>query len=214
MSVEMSVLVAVLGLYVLTTVVMVALMLRGVRRVPPGQALVVVPYSRTPRVQFAGGALVLPRLHQAYTVDLTQREFAVERRGRGGLVCKDGTRFEVKLVVRVRLARTQEDVLAAFEQLGPDKAADPATPESLFRAPVEEALRAALGEFDHEAALRRTEELRERVLERIEARSGFSVVECVLEDIRPVPAGQLDPNDVFDAQTLARLARARQAALN
>lgn len=206
MSQTMTVLLAAAGAQLLLMLVGTALMLRWLRKVAPGQALVVVSNKGVRRVVFAGNVIVFPKIMQAYPFDLTQREFVIERRGRDGIVCKDGTRFSVKLVVRIEPLRTQEEVLAAFDEFGVARLADPGLAESLFRAPAEEALRSVLGKFQHDEVPARMSAIRDEVENMLGSRSGFGVAACVLEDIRPVPRGQLDPNDPNDAKTLARLA--------
>ena len=68
------------------------------RKVEQGKALVVNKMKAEPEVTFTG-AIVLPVIHKAETMDISVKTIEIDRRAKDGLICHDNIRADIKVIV-------------------------------------------------------------------------------------------------------------------
>src|SRR5690606_26462453 len=117
------VLVSVIGLLILLG--------RLFRKVEQGKALII---SRGNKVDVTfTGAVVLPVVHRAETMDISVKTIEIERTGREGLICRDNIRADIKITFFVRVNKTAEDVIKVAQAIGTERASDEVTLQELFK---------------------------------------------------------------------------------
>jgi len=190
---------AIVGVVLVAMAAIVVLYARSYVKVEPGHALVVTKPGRI-EVSF-DAALVLPLVHRAETIDLRTQTVVIERRGKRGLVCRDGVRADVVARFFVRIQATAEDVGRVATSLGCARASDPAGLQALFEGKFTEALATVAAALDFEHLHRERERFRDQVVEVIGRDiSGFVLDDLALEHLEQTPLEQLDPHDILDAQ--------------
>lgn len=193
-----------LGAGVLMLVGVLVLYARAFVKAEQGQALVVTKPSGQ-EVRFGSG-MVLPIIHRAELVDIRTKTLLVERRGKQGVVCRDGIRADVEMTAFVRINPTHEDVLKVARSLGCARAGDPAVLDALFSARFAEALKTVAAHLDFEQLHRDRQRFKDEVIEVIGTDlSGFVLDDLVLGHIEQTPLALLDPNDILDAQGIRKI---------
>jgi uncharacterized membrane protein YqiK len=189
---------------VLVLVGVLVLFLRAVVTVEQGQALVVTKPG-SDEVRFASG-MVLPFIHRGELIDIRTKTLLVERRGKQGVVCRDGIRADVELTAFLRINPTVEDVLKVARALGCARAGDPAVLDALFSAKIADALQTVAAHLDFEPLHRDRDRVKDQLIAIIGTDlSGFVLDDVVLGLIEQTPLELLDPNNVLDAQGIRKI---------
>ena len=185
-------------------VVLALVVLASHVRVEAGKALVVNRIGRTD-VHFTNG-LVVPILHKGELLDLSIKTFAIQRRGKDGIVCRDDIRADLVMQFFVRVNRTQEDVLKVAQSIGCARAGDQATLEELFAAKFAEAIKTVAGEMDFVEVCRRQDQFRERVISAIgQDLHGYVLDDITLDVLEQTPVAALDPDNILDARGMRKI---------
>ncbi|RSM45402.1 hypothetical protein DMB66_50920, partial [Actinoplanes sp. ATCC 53533] len=142
-STGLGVLIAVVLLIVLGVVFFLS---RMFRKVEQGKALIVSKVRRVD-VTFTG-AVVLPVLHKAETMDISVKTIEISRTGREGLICQDNIRADIRITFFVRVNKTTEDVIKVAQAIGTTRASSETTLQELFSAKFSEALKTVGKQLD------------------------------------------------------------------
>ena len=182
----------------LVVIVLLAILLKvSLVHVRASEALVVYAPGREPRVSFRG-MLVLP-FHTHEIVDLSAKELVLERRGEDAPRCRDGARADLKLVVRLGVNPTSEDVLLAARALGSGRTGDVEAVRARFAAKLGAALDDVVTKVDRADVYSRRVELEDRIIEAVgRDLDGYVVHEAHLRDAatpspEPHDAGAVPP---------------------
>jgi uncharacterized membrane protein YqiK len=193
---------------ILAAVVPIAGMLVVVKRcwhpVPPGQALIVSRMQGRPRVTFSG-ALVMPIVQRAERMDLSVRRIEIDRRGKEGVICRDGIRADVKITFYLRVNPITEDILAVARSVGCARAADPSTLTELFTARFAEAIKTVCAQLDFEELIGRMD-VKDQILSTIgRDLQGYVLDDAAIDYLEQTPLEMLDPNNVLDARGIKKI---------
>src|SRR5699024_9838248 len=110
------------------------------------------------------GAIVLPVLHKAETMDISLKTLTLERGGREGLTCKDNIRADITVFFYVRVNETAEDVKKVAKSIGTQRASDQDTLQELFNSKFSEALKTVGKQFDFEELFTQREAFRQAIV--------------------------------------------------
>jgi uncharacterized membrane protein YqiK len=203
---ESQLLVVVVGLVALVLFgTLLVVVKRSWHSVPQGQALIVNRMQGEPRVTFSG-AIVMPLFHRAERMDLSVRRIEIERRGKDGVICRDGIRADLKVTFHVRVNRVVEDILKVAQSIGCARAADPATLHDLFTAKFSEAIKTVIARRDFEELIARRDELKDEIISVIgRDLNGFVLDDAAIDYLEQTPLEILDPNNVHDARGIKKI---------
>ncbi|NEE19085.1 flotillin family protein, partial [Streptomyces sp. SID7499] len=156
-SLGIGVLIAVVLLIVIAIVFVIT---RLFRKVEQGKALII---SKTKKVDVTfTGAVVLPVLHKAETMDISVKKIEIHRAGREGLICQDNIRADIQITFFVRVNKTVEDVIKVAQSIGTQRASDKAAIQEFFAAKFSEALKTVGKQLDFVDLYTKREEFRDR----------------------------------------------------
>ncbi len=174
------------------------------RKVPQGKALV-VSTVRNVQVSFVG-RVVFPIIHKAEIMDMTVKTMTVERNGALGLVCADNIRADIRVYFYVRVNKTQTDVIQVAQAIGCERASDPALLAELFDAKFNEALKTVGMQMEFQELYNQRQRFRDAVIEIIGSDlNGYVLDDVAIDEIEQTPIGQLDPDNILDAQGIRKI---------
>ena len=170
------------------------------------EALVVTKPAGT-SVALNSGALVLPIIHRAESIDLSPHAIPVHRTGARGLISQDGVRVDVEMTLYIAVGRTENDILSVTESLGSASMSQDEMVRGLLVPKIEAAVRNIVANLDYELLFRATN-LRKRLLVELDLElSGFVVQDLAVIRLEHTPTDQLDPKNIHDQRSLERLAQ-------
>lgn len=188
-------------------VVLLALLLmitKLFRKVEQGKALI-ISKVRDVHVTFTG-AIVLPVLHKAETMDISLKTLTLERGGREGLTCKDNIRADITVFFYVRVNETAEDVKKVAKSIGTQRASDQDTLQELFNSKFSEALKTVGKQFDFEELFTQREAFRQAIVSLIGTDlNGYILEDVAIDELEQTPLNQHDPNNILDAQGISKI---------
>ncbi|GGC62888.1 flotillin family protein [Hoyosella rhizosphaerae] len=188
-------------LIVLAVVFMVT---RMYRKVPQGSALI-ISKLRTVDVTFTG-AVVLPILHKAETMDISVKTMEIDRVGHDGLICRDNIRADIRITFFVRVNKTAEDVIKVAQAIGTERASDQNTMQTLFNAKFSEALKTVGKHLDFEDLYTKRDEFRDQIIRVIGTDlNGYSLEDAAIDYLEQTPMSQLDAKNILDAQGIRKI---------
>jgi uncharacterized membrane protein YqiK len=197
----LGVLIAVGLLVVIALVFMIA---RLFRKVEQGQALI-VSKVRNVHVTFTG-AVVLPVLHKAETMDISVKTIEIDRAGKDGLICQDNIRADIRITFFVRVNKTAEDVIKVAQAIGTERASDEATLQVLFNAKFSEALKTVGKQLDFTDLYTKRNEFRDQIIRVIGTDlNGYSLEDAAIDYLEQTPMSELDPSNILDAQGIRKI---------
>ena len=200
-TVGIGVLIAVVLLVVLVVLLAVT---RLYRKVAQGQALI-ISKSRAVDVTFTG-AVVLPVLHKAESMDISVKTVEIRRTGREGLICRDNIRADIHINFFIRVNKTVEDVIKVAQALGADRASDRVAIQELFAAKFAEALKTVGKQLDFVDLYTKREEFRDRILAVIGPDlNGYHLDDAAIDFLEQTPLAQLDDANILDAQGIRKI---------
>ncbi|HEY8376713.1 MAG TPA: SPFH domain-containing protein, partial [Nannocystis sp.] len=175
------------------------------RRIDEGTALIISSPTDT-RAVLARGALVLPILHRAETMDVTLKKIVVDCRGKDGIHCRDSIRADVRMVFLLRVNRTAEDVLKVASTLGCAKAGDVEVLTDLFTAKFTEAMKTAAKKLNFDMLCAKREQFKDEVIDIIGVDlNGFLLEDAAIEILEQTPIELLDPQNLLDAEGIRKI---------
>lgn len=175
------------------------------RKVDQGKALIVNKMKAEPDVTFTG-AIVLPIIHRAETMDISVKTIEIARSGHEGLICHDNIRADIKVSFYVRVNKTQEDVLKVAQSIGCERASDQRTLEDLFVAKFSEALKTVGKKLDFEQLYTQRDDFKDRIIEVIgRDLNGYALEDAAIDYLEQTPLEKLDRNNILDAQGIRKI---------
>src|SRR3954466_15424754 len=198
------------GIAILIAVVVVIVigalfvMTRLFRKVEQGKALSV---SKTRRVDVTfTGAVVLPVLHKAETMDISVKTIEIARTGREGLICRDNIRADIRITFFVRVNKTVEDVVKVAQAIGTTRASSELTLQELFNAKFSEALKTVGKQLDFVDLYTKRDVFRDQIIEVIGTDlNGYSLEDAAIDFLEQTPMSSLDPKNILDAQGIRKI---------
>ncbi|MBB4906336.1 SPFH domain-containing protein [Actinophytocola algeriensis] len=173
-------------------------------KVEQGKALI-VSKVRNVHVTFTG-AVVLPVLHKAETMDISVKTIEITRTGQEGLICQDNIRADIRITFFVRVNKTSEDVIKVAQAIGTQRASDQGTLQELFNAKFSEALKTVGKHLDFVDLYTKRNEFRDRILAVIGTDlNGYSLEDAAIDYLEQTPMSQLDSNNILDAQGIRKI---------
>ncbi len=194
--------VAVLVAFILFLIL--ALVARWFKKAGPGQALIRSGLGGN-KVSFSGIWLI-PVLHRLDVMDITQQTLPIELRGMRGAFTRDAVKMDVKAYFTLGVNPTESDVQDVAMNVGAKRASDPETIRNLFQASFEEALKLILAQVEFLDVKENIDKIKMMILQEIGSDlNGYSLINLAIESIQHTPLDQLDPNNILDAQSIARI---------
>lgn len=186
-------------------VISIGLMLaRLYRQVAQGQVLIANTLSRT-KVTFTG-AVVLPIIHRAETMDISVKTIEIDRRGKEGLVCADNIRADIKVSFFVRVNKTVEDVLKVAQAVGCERASDEKTLQELFGAKFAEALKTVGKQMDFEDLYTKRQTFKDEIVRVIGSDlNGYMLEDAAIDYLEQTPIEMLDKDNILDAVGIKKI---------
>ncbi|MFF3527975.1 flotillin family protein [Streptomyces rubiginosohelvolus] len=199
-----------LGIGVLVAVVLIVVIAiafvitRLFRKVEQGKALII---SKTKKVDVTfTGAVVLPVLHKAETMDISVKKIEIHRAGREGLICQDNIRADIQITFFVRVNKTVEDVIKVAQSIGTQRASDKAAIQEFFAAKFSEALKTVGKQLDFVDLYTKREEFRDRIIQVIGTDlNGYHLDDAAIDFLEQTPMSQLDGSNILDAQGIRKI---------
>ncbi len=184
----------------------VALLARFYRLVDQGRALIISRLGGSePSVVFTG-AIVMPIINRAETMDISVKTIEIDRRGKEGLICADNIRADIKVTFFVRVNKTVEDVLKVAQAIGAARASDPRTIEALFTAKFSEALKTVGKQLEFEDLYKKREIFRDQIKEVIgRDLNGFVLDDVAIDYLEQTPLELLDAQNILDAHGIRKI---------
>src|SRR4029453_1070229 len=177
---------------------------RMFRKVEQGKALIVSKVRRVD-VTFTG-AVVLPVLHKAETMDISVKTIEISRTGRAGLICRDNIPAGIRIPFFVRVNKTTEDVIKVAQAIGTTRASSEQTLQELFNAKFSEALKTVGKQLDFVDLYTKRNEFRDRIIQVIGTDlNGYSLEDAAIDILQKTPMHQLDPRNTPDAQGIRKI---------
>ncbi|MGN9786322.1 flotillin family protein [Nonomuraea sp. ZG12] len=190
------VLVVIIGLLVVIS--------RLFRKVEQGKALIISKVNKVD-VTFTG-AIVLPVVHRAETMDISVKTIEIERTGREGLICMDNIRADIKITFFVRVNKTAEDVIKVAQAIGTVRASDESTLQELFNAKFSEALKTAGKQLDFVDLYTKRDEFRDEIIRLIGTDlNGYSLEDAAIDYLEQTSLTSLDKSNILDAQGIRKI---------
>src|SRR3954454_1912432 len=177
---------------------------RMFRKVEQGKALIVSKVRRVD-VTFTG-AVVLPVLHKAETMDISVKTIEISRTGREGLICRDNIRADIRITFFVRVNKSTEDVIKVAQAIGTTRASSEQTLQELFSAKFSEALKTVGKQLDFVDLYTKRNEFRDQIIEVIGTDlNGYSLEDAAIDFLEQTPMTSLDPKNILDAQGIRKI---------
>ena len=201
-----------LPIFALVSIAAIALLLVGIlafiaklyRKVVQGQALIVNKPNGA-RVFFTG-AIVIPLIYRAETMDISVKTIEIQRQGHDGLICKDNIRADIRVTFFVRVNETEEDVLRVAKMVGCTRASDQDTIEELFGAKFSEALKTAGKQFEFEDLYQARQSFRDQIIAVIgDDLNGYTLEDVAIDYLEQTRRDALDPHNILDAEGIRKI---------
>ncbi len=199
-----NILLAAIALAVLLVLGGFALIVKCLRKVPQGTALIRTGQGGT-EVSF-DKCLVLPVFHIVEMMDISVKRIEIDRTGSDGLICKDNIRADIKVAFFVRVNKTGDDVKRVAQFLGCRRASDIEALRQVFEPKFSEALKTVGKQFDFVELYNSREEFREEILKIIGTDlNGYLLDDAAIDYLEQTELGKLDPNNVLDAEGIKKI---------
>jgi uncharacterized membrane protein YqiK len=193
-----------LAVVLLIVIAVVFFLSRMFRKVEQGKALIVSKVRRVD-VTFTG-AVVLPVLHKAETMDISVKTIEIARTGREGLICRDNIRADIRITFFVRVNKTTEDVIKVAQAIGTARASNETTLQELFSAKFSEALKTVGKQLDFVDLYTKRNDFRDQIIEVIGTDlNGYSLEDAAIDFLEQTPLVSLDPKNILDAQGIRKI---------
>ena len=203
-TIQGQVILVALGLLVLLVLGGFALVVKCLRKVPQGTALIRTGQGGT-EVSF-DKCLVLPVFHIVEMMDISVKRIEIDRTGSDGLICKDNIRADIKVAFFVRVNKTADDVKRVAQFLGCRRASEIEALRQVFEPKFSEALKTVGKQFDFVELYNSREEFREEILKIIGTDlNGYLLDDAAIDYLEQTELNKLDPNNVLDAEGIKKI---------
>ncbi|MCP5548019.1 MAG: flotillin family protein [Akkermansiaceae bacterium] len=174
------------------------------RKVKKGTALVRTGFGGT-QVNF-NGMLVFPVFHRLETMDISLKRIEIDRTAKGGLICKDNLRADIKVAFFVRVNHAYDDVLRVAQSVGCERASSQDSIRELFDAKFSEALKTVGKRFDFIQLYEDRDTFRDEILKVIGTDlNGFVLDDAAIDYLEQTPVESLDPDNILDAEGIKKI---------
>lgn len=174
-------------------------------KVPQGTALIVNDLSSRPKVYFTG-AMVLPYLYLMEKMQISVITLEIERKGKGGLICRDNMRADITVAFFLRVNETQDDVLKVAKAIGVQRASDKTAVNELFNAKFSEALKTVGKQFDFVELFEDRVRFRDEIVNVIgQDLSGYVLEDVAIDYLEQTPKAELDRDNILDAEGIRKI---------
>ena len=178
---------------------------RFYRQVQQGQVLIVNTMKSEPTVSFTG-AVVIPIINRAETMDISLKTIEIDRRGKQGLICADNIRADIKVSFFVRVNKTVEDVLKVAGAVGCQRASDLSTLQELFEAKFSEGLKTVGKRLNFEDLYKEREVFKDQIVSVIgKDLNGYMLEDAAIDYLEQTPVEMLDKENILDAQGIRKI---------
>ncbi|MGV3623803.1 MAG: hypothetical protein ACO1OB_23505 [Archangium sp.] len=178
---------------------------RFYRQVAQGQVLIVNTMKAEPTVSFTG-AVVIPIINRAETMDISLKTIEIDRRGKQGLICADNIRADIKVSFFVRVNKTVEDVLKVAGAVGCARASDLQTLQELFEAKFSEGLKTVGKRLNFEDLYKEREVFKDQIISVIgKDLNGYMLEDVAIDYLEQTPVEMLDKENILDAQGIRKI---------
>ncbi|WP_424821056.1 flotillin family protein, partial [Pseudomonas viridiflava] len=174
-------------------------------KVPQGTALIVNDLSSRPKVYFTG-AMVLPYLYFMEKMKISVITLEIDRKGKGGLICRDNMRADITVAFFLRVNETREDVLKVAKAIGVQRASDKSAVNELFNAKFSEALKTVGKQFDFVELFEDRVRFRDEIVNVIgQDLSGYVLEDVAIDFLEQTPKVDLDRDNILDAEGIRKI---------
>jgi uncharacterized membrane protein YqiK len=175
------------------------------RKVDQGQALIINKMKNEPDVTTTGG-IVYPVIHKMEVMDISTKRMVLERKDKGGLICKDNIRADITITFYIRVNENKEDILRVAKQVGCVRASYPETLQELFEAKFSEALKTVGKQLDFVELFTQRNQFRDKIKEVIgQDLSGYTLEDVAIDYLEQTAISKLDPQNILDAEGIRRI---------
>lgn len=165
------------------------------------------------RVIMNGGAMVFPVLHEIIPVNMNTLRLAVSRKEQATLITKDRMRVDVLAEFYLRVKPDADAIANAAQTLGV-RTLDPESLKEMIEGKFVDALRSVAAEMEmaelHEQRSQFVQKVQQVVSEDL-LKNGLELESVSLTGLDQTPRDFFSPNNVFDAEGLARMTRSIEA---
>jgi len=165
------------------------------------------------KVILDGGMFVIPIMHRLIEVSLETMRLDVKRAGPDALITKDNLRVDIASEFYIRVAPTEEDILAAARSLG-DKSVSATAVSELVYEKLVSALRSVAATKELLELHIKRDEFASAVQENLAndlRQNGLTLETVTISQLDQTPPENLNPSNVFDAQGLRKITEITQA---
>ncbi|TNC91931.1 flotillin family protein [Thalassolituus sp.] len=160
-----------------------------------------------------GGAIVLPVLHEIIPVNMNTLRLAVSRKEQQALITKDRMRVDVLAEFYLRVKPDADAIANAAQTLG-TRTLDPNELKEMIEGKFVDALRSVAAEMEmaelHEQRSQFVQKVQQVVSEDL-LKNGLELESVSLTGLDQTPREFFSPDNVFDAEGLARMTRSIEA---
>ncbi len=161
------------------------------------------------KVIMNGGAMVLPVLHEIIPVNMNTLRLAVSRKEQQALITKDRMRVDVLAEFYLRVKPDADAIANAAQTLGA-RTLDPDALKEMIEGKFVDALRSVAAEMEmaelHEQRSQFVQKVQQVVSEDL-LKNGLELESVSLTGLDQTPREFFSPDNVFDAEGLARMTR-------
>lgn len=198
---------------VMVVVVSLGMAYSRLYRKPTANQAFVRTGSGRAKVILDGGMFVIPIMHRLIEVSLETMRLDVKRAGPDALITKDNLRVDIASEFYIRVAPTEEDILAAARSLG-DKSVSATAVSELVYEKLVSALRSVAATKELLELHIKRDEFASAVQENLAndlRQNGLTLETVTISQLDQTPPENLNPSNVFDAQGLRKITEITQA---
>ncbi len=197
--------IAIVGIGILVIFSILLIIGKFYRKVDQGQALIINKMKNEPDVTTTGG-IVYPVIHKMEVMDISTKRMVLERKDKGGLICKDNIRADITITFYIRVNENKEDILRVAKQVGCERASYPETLQELFEAKFSEALKTVGKQLDFVELFTQRNQFRDKIKEVIgQDLSGYTLEDVAIDYLEQTSIAKLDPMNILDAEGIRRI---------
>jgi len=175
------------------------------RKVEQGQALIINKMKSEPDVTTTGG-IVYPVIHKMEVMDISTKRMVLERKDKGGLICRDNIRADIAITFYIRVNENKDDILRVAKQVGCARASEHETLQELFEAKFSEALKTVGKRMDFVELFTHRNEFRDNIKEVIgQDLSGYTLEDVAIDYLEQTSIEKLDSQNILDAEGIRRI---------
>ncbi|XQF93331.1 flotillin family protein [Pseudoalteromonas espejiana] len=175
------------------------------RKVEQGQALIINKMKNEPDVTTTGG-IVYPVIHKMEVMDISTKRMVLERKDKGGLICKDNIRADIAITFYIRVNENKDDILRVAKHVGCARASEHETLQELFEAKFSEALKTVGKRMDFVELFTHRNEFRDNIKEVIgQDLSGYTLEDVAIDYLEQTSIEKLDSQNILDAEGIRRI---------